>query len=164
MVLHDTSHKPTATLRRFAANFACQIVFECSCQHCSTIRFLRTHAPCRSFTFLLNVGTEFAEYKCQSVSSPVSKGSFTHLVLQGDQASRCSPGLTKLGSEMGNTERRLGVYLQSASQAVTLLLHGLFHGPSCFHPQTLVLQLRHATRSPPLSSAVTHQQLVQPFK
>ena len=47
---------------------------------------------------------------------------------QGDQASRCSPGLTKLGSEMGSAERRLGVYLQSASQAVTLLLHGLLHG------------------------------------
>ena len=27
------------------------------------------------------------------------------------------------------------MYLQSASQAVTLLLRGLFHGLSCFHPQ-----------------------------
>ena len=31
---------------------------------------------------------------------------------------------------MGSTERRLGVYLLSSSQAVTLLLHGLFHGGS----------------------------------
>ena len=58
MVLHDTSHKPTAVLRRFAADFECQIVFECSCQHCSTIRFLRTYAPFRSLAFLPNVGTE----------------------------------------------------------------------------------------------------------
>ena len=29
--------------------------------------FLRTHAPFRSFTFLLSLGTEFTEYKCQSV-------------------------------------------------------------------------------------------------
>ena len=39
MVLHDTSHKPTAVLRRFAADFECQIVFECNCQQCSTILF-----------------------------------------------------------------------------------------------------------------------------
>ena len=58
MVFHDTPHKPTAALRRFAADFECQIVFECSCQHCSTLRFLRTHAPFRSLTFLPNVGTE----------------------------------------------------------------------------------------------------------
>ena len=45
------------------------------------------------------------------------------------------------------------MYLQSALQAVTLLLHGLFHGSSCFHPQTLVLQPSCAARSPPLSSA-----------
>ena len=31
---------------------------------------------------------------------------------QGDQASCCSPGLTKLGSEMGSTGRRPGVHLQ----------------------------------------------------
>ena len=38
-VLHDTSHQPTAALHRSAADFECQIVFECSCQQCSTIRF-----------------------------------------------------------------------------------------------------------------------------
>ena len=68
MVLHDTPHKPTAALRRFAADFECQIVFECSCQHCSTLRFfcglMHLSVPSPSFpTWELSV----TEYQCQSV-------------------------------------------------------------------------------------------------
>ena len=33
------------------------------------------------------------------------------------------------------------MYLLSSSQAVTLLFHGLFHGSSCFHPQTFCRSL-----------------------
>ena len=38
---------------------------------------------------------------------------------------------------MGSTERRLGVYLRSFPQAVTLLFHGLIHGSfMILSPQT----------------------------
>ena len=73
--------------------------------------------------------------------------------MQGGKASSDEPCPTKLSRWRGSNERRLGVYLLSFSQAVTLLLHGLIHGSSCFHPQTLVLQLSCAARSPPLSPA-----------
>ena len=68
---HDTfptNRFPTATLRRFAADVQCQIVFECRCQHCSTIRFfcglMHLSVPSPSFpTWELSV----TENQCQSV-------------------------------------------------------------------------------------------------
>ena len=60
---------PTATLRRFE----CQIVFKCSCKHCSTLRFLRTLAPFRSLTFvpIATIAlTENPSSKCVLLSRP----------------------------------------------------------------------------------------------
>ena len=63
-VVHDTSHKPFPS-----AASSCRALTACECisTGCSTIQFLRTHAPFRSLAFLLNVGTDLTEYKCQSV-------------------------------------------------------------------------------------------------
>ena len=47
---------------------------------------------------------------------------------QGGKASSDEPCPTKLSRWRGSTERRLGVYLLSCPQAVTLLFHGLIHG------------------------------------
>ena len=56
------------------------------------------------------------------------------------------------------------VYLLVLPQAVTPLFHFLIHGLHVSTPETSVLQLSCTACSPPLSSAVTHKQLVQPFK
>ena len=45
-----------------------QIDFEATCKQCSTILFLLTHAPFRSLTFLLDLGTELTENQFQSVN------------------------------------------------------------------------------------------------
>ena len=50
------------------------------------------------------------------------------LCKQGGKASSDEPCPTKLSRWRGSTERRLGVYLLSCPQAVTLLFHGLIHG------------------------------------
>ena len=97
---------------------------------------------------------------CVCVCQALSRRVFCNQVVpQGGKASSDEPCPTKLSRWRGSTERRLGVYLLSSSQAVTLLLHGLFHGSSCFHPQTSVLQLSCAVRSPPLSTAVKRNSL-----
>ena len=60
---HDTSpkHFPTAELQPRADRLRVHF------NRMFNNTLLRTHAPCRSFTFLLNVGTELTEYNCQSV-------------------------------------------------------------------------------------------------
>ena len=71
-------------------------------------------------------------YVCVCVSHPVSKGFGTNFpgdsYKQGGKASSDEPCPTKLSRWRGSTERRLGVYLLSCPQAVTLLFHCLIHG------------------------------------
>ena len=67
---HDTSpkHFPTAELQPRADRLRVHF------NRMFNNTLLRTHAPFRSFTFLLNVGTELTEYNCQSVCEFVRSG------------------------------------------------------------------------------------------
>ena len=81
------------------------------------------------------------------VCPPLDKGSSFHhsfhLNAQGGSDPFSSHCLTKTLLIGCDIRRGLisELYLPSFPHAVTLLFHFLIHGPSCFHPQTSVLQL-----------------------
>ena len=60
MVIHDTSHKPTLPqqLRRRFDRFAAALNARVPASTSLNNTFQRTFSPCRSITFLPNVGTE----------------------------------------------------------------------------------------------------------
>ena len=61
----------TISLRRFQLPRADRLRVPFNTMFNNTV--LRTHAPFRSLTFLLSLGTELTENQCQSVSAPVAK-------------------------------------------------------------------------------------------